>query len=419
MMNWLIPWHAQKKAYSVQRQRHAALEAERRALLQISAQGQQLMATVSHALRTPMHAILGFMHLLQTRAADVPEALQLLHGMRRSADHLLTVINDVLDDASLDTGAIAIHAETFPLRETLNVVFDLFRTRAQQMDLRYTCDVADDVPVYIHADRHRLTQVLLNLMGNALKFTTQGHVTLRVQQTSEGVMFSVEDTGLGISETDQARIFQRFEQADPNTQRQYGGYGLGLSISQRLVTLMGGRMCVQSVPGQGSTFGFTLPLSAGRSLDVTNTTSQVPDDDAHVSAGNLGDVRTFLVVDDHAVNRLLLTQLLKTHCAPCEIFEAESGVQAVHLFQQHRFDLVLMDMVMPEMDGIATMHALRQNPHAPDTPVLGLTANINPQDIARFSAAGVNAVVLKPFDAAKLFARVGQLLKEKKSSQGS
>jgi len=416
MMNWLKPWQAQQKAYDVQRQRHAALQAEQQALLQTALQGQRLMVNVSHALRTPMNAILGFMHLLQTRAADAPDAMQLLHGMRRSADHLLTVINDVLDDASLDTGKMALQAETFALRDTLNVAFELFRVRAQDAGLHYSCEVDDAVPLFIHTDRHRLTQVLVNLLGNAFKFTSQGHVCLRVQQSRDGLNFSVEDTGVGIAETDQARIFERFEQAGVNTQRRYGGHGLGLSISQGLVALMGGHMDVQSMLGKGSTFGFMLPLSVQVLPEVPTTTAPV---EFKTHDGNQEEARIFLVVDDHAINRLLLTKLLTTHWTQGQVLTAESGAQALSLLQQQRVDAVLMDMVMPEMDGIEATQALRQSPHASDIPVLGLTANINPQDLARFTAAGVNALVLKPFDAAALCQQIERLLKEKKSFQGS
>lgn len=420
MTNWFKPWLAQKKAHDAQCQRNTVLRADHQSLLQKTTQSQQLMVTVSHALRTPMNAILGFMHLLQTRAVDKPEALQLLSEMRRSADHLLTVINDVLDDASLDTGTMALHLETFALRDTLRVAFDLFRIRAQEAGLDYRCEVAEGVPRLIHTDRHRLTQVLVNLLGNAIKFTAQGHVILRVASINEGLEFSVEDTGVGIAETDQARIFERFEQVNLNTPQRHGGYGLGLSISQQLVALMGGCLTVQSTLGKGSTFRFTLPQRAEVLQEkAISATDQVADAKFKSHADKQEEAQTFLVVDDHAINRLLMTQLLKTYWTESQVLVAESGAQALHLLQQHRIDAVLMDMVMPAMDGIETTQALRLNPHMQDIPVLGLTANINPQDLARFNAAGVNALVLKPFDAATLCAQLAQLLREKKSSQDS
>ena len=416
MMAWLKPWQAQQKAYDAQRKRNVLLQAEHQSLLQTSTQSQQLMGTVSHALRTPMNAILGFMHLLQARVVDAPEALRLLHAMRQSADHLLTVIDDVLDDASLEAGVIAVHTETFALRDVLNICFDLFRQRAQEMGLNYTCEVDADVPQWVCTDRHRLTQIWVNLLGNAFKFTTQGQITLHVQADPEGIRFSVRDTGVGIAETAQARIFERYEQADTNTQSHYGGHGLGLSISRRLVTLMGGRMGVQSEQGKGALFWFTLPLTAAASPDATTTTS------SRITTGTdkaSEQTLRFLVADDHPINRLLLTQLLKTHWKHAEVTEVQSGAQALKLIEQEPFDMVLMDMVMPEMDGIDATQILRQHPHGKHLQVLGLTANINAQDLARFRAAGVNAIALKPFDATTLCNQIAQLLKEKRSSLDS
>jgi len=416
MTPWFKPWQAQQQAYEVQRKHNLALQDEHQALQQASAQGQQLMGRVSHALRTPMNAILGFMHLLQARVDDAPEARRLLRAMRQSADHLQTVIDDVLDDASLEAGVIAIHQETFALRDVLCVAFDLFHRRAQDAGLTYTCEVDDAVPHWVCSDRHRVTQILVNLLGNAFKFTAQGQITLRVQIDPEGLRFSVEDTGVGIAASEQARIFERYEQADTSTSSRYGGHGLGLSISNRLVTLMGGRMGVQSEEGKGALFWFTLPLTAEASPiqtaamrdHTTNDTEKAQEQALH-----------FLVVDDHPVHRLLLSQLLKTHWKHAVVNEAEGGAQALELLAQQPFDLVLMDMVMPEMDGIAATQAMRQHPHTENTPVLGLTANIHAQDLARFRVAGVNAIALKPFDATALCAQIAQLLKEKKSSRGS
>jgi CheY-like chemotaxis protein/anti-sigma regulatory factor (Ser/Thr protein kinase) len=416
MTPWFKPWQAQQQAYDAQRKRNLALQAEFQALQQASAQGQQLMGRVSHALRTPMNAILGFMHLLQARVDDAPEARRLLRAMRQSADHLQTVIDDVLDDASLEAGVIAINQETFALRDVITIVFDLFHQRAQDAEVIYICEIDEGVPHWVCTDRHRVTQILVNLLGNAFKFTAQGQITLRVQIDPEGLRFSVEDTGVGIAASEQARIFERYEQADTNTATRYGGHGLGLSISSRLVTLMGGRMGVQSEPGKGALFWFTLPLTPEASPEETTATL---DDTTSAAENALEQAPRFLVVDDHPVHRLLLTQLLKTNWKHAEVMEAETGAQALERLTQQTVDLVLMDMVMPEMDGIAATQGLRQHPNTENTCVLGLTANIHAQDQVRFRAAGVNAIALKPFDATALCTQIAQLLKEKKSSQGS
>lgn len=402
-----------RQAYMACLQRHVELEDKRQELLRTSALREQFIATVSHELRTPMNAILGFNNILLTRVQDNPQALKILNHTRQSADHLLTVINDVLDYSQLQAGNIHVQAETFALRETVHTAFELFAPRVQSMDLHYSCNIDANVPHWVSTDRHRLTQILVNLLGNAVKFTHQGHVTLSVRQQPLCVHFSVRDSGIGISESQQPKIFQRYVQADDAIQSRYGGNGLGLSISQRLVELMGGHIGFESKPGEGSVFWFTLPLVEAPAPQI-----DLPQPQTAISTEA---VQHFLVVDDHPINRLLVRQILKNNWKNCEIVEAENGAKALDALRLQMFDVVLMDMVMPEMDGIEAITALRQTFEKPicDTPVLGLTANVNPVDLARFSAAGVSAVLLKPFEATKVCALIEEILTEKKSSLGS
>jgi signal transduction histidine kinase/CheY-like chemotaxis protein len=403
-----------RQAYQASLQRNLELEEKRKELLRTSALREQFIATVSHELRTPMNAILGFNNMLMARVPNNPQALKILNHTRQSADHLLTVINDVLDYSQLQAGNIHVRAETFALRDTVHTAVDLFAQRIESMHLQYSCTIDDNVPQWVCADRHRLMQILVNLLGNAIKFTHQGHVTLAVRRQPLCVHFSVRDSGIGIPEGQQAKIFQRFAQADDNIQSRYGGNGLGLSITQRLVELMGGHIGFESKPGQGSMFWFTLPL-----VDVL--APKVEAAKAKVVAVPAQMAQRFLVVDDHPINRLLVRQILKNNWENCELVEAENGTQALEALRQQDFDVILMDMVMPEMDGIETTRALRHDFQSPkrDTPVLGLTANVNPQDLERFADAGVGAVVLKPFDAGKVCAMVEEMLREKKSSLGS
>ena len=403
-----------RRAYAASLQRNLELEEKRKELLRTAALREQFIATVSHELRTPMNAILGFNNMLLARVSGNPQALKILNHTRQSADHLLTVINDVLDYSQLQAGKINVQYETFALRDTVHTAFDLFAQRVESMHLQYTCTIDDNVPHWVRADRHRLMQILVNLLGNAIKFTHQGHVTLHVRQEPLCVRFSVRDSGIGIPEAQQPKIFQRFVQAEDDIQSRYGGNGLGLSITQRLVELMGGHIGFESKPSAGSLFWFTLPL-----VEVAAPQVEVPK--VKTPATSSEAAQRFLVVDDHPINRLLVRQILKNNWKNCEIVEADNGLKALEALRQHPFDVVLMDMVMPEMDGIEATTALRQTLSAPacDTPVLGLTANVNPQDLGRFSAAGVNAVVLKPFDAVKVCAQVAQMLTEKKSSLGS
>ena len=403
-----------RQAYNASLQRNQELEEKRQELLRTAAMREQFIATVSHELRTPMNAILGFNNMLLKRVADNPQALKILNHTRQSADHLLTVINDVLDYSQLQAGNINVHHETFALRDTVNSAFDLFAQRVESMHLQYTCAMDDNVPQWVSTDRHRLMQILVNLLGNAIKFTHQGHVTLRVRREPLCEHFSVADSGIGIPEAQQPKIFQRFVQAEDDIQSRYGGNGLGLSITQRLVELMGGHIGFQSKAGQGSTFWFTLPL-------VEVTPPKFEPTQVQTQALPQEAAERFLVVDDHPINRMLVRQILKNHWKGCEIVEADNGVKALAALRQQEFDVILMDMVMPEMDGIEATRALRLTFDVPtrNTPVLGLTANVNPLDLERFEDAGVSAVVLKPFDAAKVCALVQEMFIEKRSSLDS
>jgi signal transduction histidine kinase/ActR/RegA family two-component response regulator len=382
-------------------------------LKRVSAARELFIATVSHELRTPMNAILGFNRLLMQQVQDKPDALKILQHTQQSADHLLTVINDVLDFSQLQAGSISIHPENFVLQDTIDSATGLFLQRLKSTQLDFQCTVDADVPQWVRTDRHRLMQILVNLLGNAIKFTHQGFVHMRVTQKDGGVMFSIKDSGIGIALELQPHIFERFSQGE-EVQARFGGNGLGLSISKRLVELMGGKIGFESQQGHGAHFWFYLPLQA-----------QAPQSVANVAPADL-DVNTelayrFLVVDDHPINRLLARQILQRHWKNSAVVEADNGIKALTELKAHRFDLVLMDMVMPEMDGIEATQRLRQELQgdAANIPVLGLTANVNPNDLERFAKAGVDDTVLKPFEQDKLCAQVQHLLNKKKSSQGS
>jgi signal transduction histidine kinase len=395
--------HVRAVAKSMQYQRE--LEIKRQELEHTLQMREHFIATVSHELRTPMNAILGFNALLLARVEGKPEALKVLNHTRQSADHLMTVINDILDYSQLQAGHLVIQPETFELRKTAGYAFELFWPRVKSMALNYRIELDDDLPTWVHTDRHRLMQVLVNLLGNALKFTHQGSVVLRVQWEDPGVLFSVTDTGIGIAPERQTQIFKRFTQADRDIQTRYGGNGLGLAISQKLAHLLGGDIGFQSVPGKGSRFWLRLPLT------VVPAPARTPD--AIKPEVQTRDMAwRFLVADDHPVNRLLVKQVLKSVWPNSVILEAADGEQALQCLRENTVDLVLMDMVMPVLDGIAATRALRDNfpPPAKDVPILGLTANVNPVDLDAFRQAGLSGVMLKPFEPAQLCAKVEQLL---------
>lgn len=375
------------------------LEAKRVELEHTLHMREVFIATVSHELRTPMNAILGFNALLLARAQDRPEALKVLNHTRQSADHLMTVINDILDYSQLQAGQLQIHPETFDLHELLHHAFELFVPRVRSSRLDYRIELDPDLPRWVHSDRHRIMQVLVNLLGNALKFTHQGSVVLRVQWLHPGVLLSVQDTGIGIAPDRQARIFSRFTQAEGDIQSRYGGNGLGLAISRQLVELLGGTIGFESQPGQGTRFWFSLPLDACEA-PVNNIRQTRPELQTAEVAWR------FLIVDDHPVNRLLARQVLAQAWPQAEIHEAVHGQAALELLERQTVDLVLMDMVMPVMDGIEATRLIREQPRWQHLPVLGLTANVNPADLQDFREAGLSEVLLKPFEPGPLTLKV-------------
>jgi CheY-like chemotaxis protein len=318
----------------------------------------------------------------------------------------MTVINDILDYSQLQAGRLVIQPETFELRKVAGYAFELFWPRVKSMTLDYRIELDEDLPTWVHTDRHRLMQVLVNLLGNALKFTHQGEVVLRVQWEGQGVLFSVTDTGIGIAPERQAQIFKRFSQADSNIQTRYGGNGLGLAISQKLAHLLGGDIGFESEPGQGSRFWLRLPLMTAQAP------ARKPDAIKH-KIQTRDTAWRFLVADDHPLNRLLLKQVLQNAWPHSTVLEAADGQKTLELLRQQAVDLVFMDMVMPVMDGIDATRLIRQDPVVRNTqvPILGLTANVNPVDLERFKSAGLSGVMLKPFESEQLCERIEQLLR--------
>lgn len=394
-----------QERYETIHERQLALEAKQKELEHTLALRDRFIASVSHELRTPMNAILGLNQVLMERVKDKPEALRVLRHTQQSADHLMTVINDVLDYSQFTTGELVAHKERFRLQEVVQAAYDLFIPRTESTTLRYQCDIANDVPNWVFSDRHRLMQVLVNLLGNALKFTSQGHVRLVVRTSATGVVFAVEDTGIGIAPENLETIFERYAQGDEHTQKQFGGTGLGLTISRKLVGLLGGKLQVSSREGEGSRFWFELPLTEQGTADP-------PTHAQPTAQTRQGGRLRFLVVDDQVVNRKLVKLILTQHCNDCHVAEAVNGEEALSRLTKDEFDLVIMDMVMPGMDGIEATQRIRTSGDAKvqALPVLGLTANVTQSDIARFERAGVNEIMLKPLQVERLIQSIQRML---------
>ncbi|WP_437516446.1 ATP-binding protein [Sorangium sp. So ce1099] len=360
------------------------------------------LASMSHELRTPLNGILGYAQLLQRSPRLPPEDRPSVDVVRRSGEHLLTLIDDVLDLARIEAGRMDLAPGDVHLPSLARTVAELCKVRAAQKGLAFELEVAEGTPAWVRADEKRLTQVLLNLLGNAIKFTRAGRVTFRVaggeQEGRGGVVFRVEDTGPGIAPADLARIFEPFEQAGDERTRVEGA-GLGLAITRRIVDQMGGRIDVESAPGEGSTFtvALDLPALAGASPAPSGTRGG-----AAAITGYEGARRTILVVDDHEDNRAFLRDAL----APLgfEVVEAAGGEAAVALAEARRPDLALMDLRMPDLGGDEAARRIRRIPGLAGLPILATSASVEEPERARSAAAGCDGFLPKPIDLGALLA---------------
>jgi len=383
---------------------NAELERIHQALMRAQAHKDEFIASVGHELRTPMNAILGLNGILRAELASKPEDATVVDHIRRSTEQLLQVVNDILDFSQLQAGRLTLSEEEFAVRETVGAVLVTYENKAQAKGLRLSLQASAVHNMWVKGDRQRLVQVLNNLLDNAIKFTSEGEVVLRVQAVGGGLLFEVQDTGIGIAPDRQTQIFKGFEHADVQTNRQYGGTGLGLSICERLVSLQGGTIGVSSVVGQGSRFWFQLPL---RSIAVKDAQAA-----ADMARTLVDKALQILLVDDNAVN-LLVARMMLQKCFPkATIVEAASGALALEKLRTHAFDVVLMDMVMPDMDGMEVTRILRRDFAAPTRhmPVLALTASANPVDQDSCLASGMNDVVHKPLDQQELIAKISHVL---------
>jgi len=385
-------------------QSNNALEQTQLELLRVQAHKDEFIASVGHEFRTPMSAILGFNGLLRQQVAANPEDVKVVDLIRTSTEQLLHVVNDILDFSQLQAGKLVLQEESFALRESLAALVAKYESKAMAKGLSLHLEATAVHNLWVKGDRLRLEQVLKNLLDNALKFTTVGSITLRVQPVGGGVLFEVQDTGIGIASEKQQKIFNRFEHADEQTNRKFGGTGLGLSICERLVTLQGGTIGVNSALGRGARFWFQLPL---RSVAVQEAKTA-----AEIVRELAARPLRLLMVDDNAVNLMVARLMMQKLFPSATLVEAQSGAEALEKIKFQRFDLILMDVVMPDMDGMQVTQHIRQSltPPVSEMPVLALTASTNPVDHERCLAAGMNDVVHKPLDESQLISKISNAL---------
>lgn len=369
------------------------------------------LANMSHELRTPLNAILGFAQLISRDPDTTAEQQEHLSIITRSGNHLLSLINDVLDLSKIEAGKISLQESNFDLFDLLISIEQMLRLRAESKGLKLRMDLAAELPRYIIGDPNKLRQVLINLLSNAIKFTPSGQITLKVSCLTNPpplvghplrLHFVVSDTGVGIAATDLERIFDAFTQAQSGS-AQPEGTGLGLTISRKFVQLMGGQLGVSSTLGQGSAFWFDIPvhLSPDHALPLVELKRQV----IGLSPGQ--PTYRILVVDDQPENRQLLMKLLDL--PGLSLAEAGDAETAIALWQHHRPHLILLDLRLPVIDGLAVARRIRATSEYAVV-IIALTAQVLEQDRDRALTAGCNDFISKPFQEQELFSKIEQHL---------
>lgn len=395
-----------------------ALAAERRARLKAESADQaksELLALVSHELRTPMGAVIAMAELLLAGSLDDNQR-RYAETLHQSARSLLSVLNDILDFSKLEAGHFVLDKAPFDLCALLADVASGLNVRTKEKGLEGRMEIAVECPDRVIGDAGRLRQILTNLVDNAVKFTHRGAVELTVKPAlldgKAAFKFEIVDTGIGLNDEERQRLFQPYVQIDRKIATQYGGTGLGLSIVRRLAELMGGEIGCESTPGEGSRFWVVLPMEPAPQENPRRAGSE----ERHAPTGSLNG--TVLVVEDNAVNRMLIGAYLSEFGVQHEM--AAGGEEALELLGQRPFDLVLMDIMMPGLDGMETTRRIRALPGAlGDMPIVALTANAMKGDRETYLAAGMDGYVSKPIRGRELYDRIADFLTGREGGGGA
>ncbi len=372
------------------------------------------LANMSHELRTPMHAIMGMTDLtLQTALNDKQKYY--LNNVHKSAENLLKIINEILDFSKIEANKLELETIDFQLKDLIDDIITMIKLKAEEKDIQLSVHIDPDVPRNLNGDPLRLSQVLINLGDNAIKFSNRGdtilfNITLLEEtELDTRLQFNVQDTGIGISPEQQKRLFQSFNQADNSTTREYGGTGLGLAISKNIVQLMDGEIWIESEPDIGSSFTFTVnlkkqqnSLSQTASLDTLN--KNIHDEDKARLHG-----AKILVVDDNNLNHEYINELLEM--IGVTVVTAFNGQEALNALAKQDFDGVLMDCQMPNMDGYETTRQIRKQENFKDIPVIAMTANAMTGDREKALTVGMNDYISKPFKIDDMFACLAKWIK--------
>jgi PAS domain S-box-containing protein len=373
------------------------------------------LSTVSHEIRTPLNAVIGITNLL-VETAPKPEQAQLLSLLHSSAGHLLNLVNDILDFSKIESGKILLEEKEFNIRELVNSIIYSQGVKAEEKGLTIHSLIDNTLPAMLIGDPVKLTQVITNLVSNAVKFTTKGSVTIKllIKEKTPGmvsIVFSVSDTGIGIPKEKQELIFEEFNQGGYEINQKYGGTGLGLAISRKLLDLYGSKLTVASEPNVGSVFSFLVNLR----ISKQTLQASIVDHENVAQSDSLKGVK-LLIAEDNEVNVLVLKQFLTKWGADFE--RVENGYQAVEKVQKTEYDLVLMDLQMPQMDGYEASRRIRKLAGEKYTtlPIIALSAFSKEEVVQELMAAGMNDFVGKPFEPKDLFAKIAGYTADKKKS---
>jgi signal transduction histidine kinase len=386
-------------------ERTAALSIAKEAAEAANRAKSTFLANMSHELRTPMNAIMGMTDLVLRRVTD-PKQVDQLTKVITASEHLLHVINDILDISKIEAERLTLEQVDFKLGEVLENLSSMIGHKAAEKHLQLQLDLAPEIAgTLLRGDPMRLGQILINLTGNAVKFTPQGTITLRARISEESatdvlLRFEIQDTGIGISADDQKRLFTAFEQADGSMTRKYGGTGLGLAISQRLARMMGGDVGVSSQPGVGSTFWLTVQVLKAAAGAVPPAPTFVQGEAEATLQAKYAGTR-ILLAEDEPINREVSLMLLEDVGLAVDL--AADGAEAVELAKHNRYALILMDMQMPNLNGVEAAQLIRALPGYAATPILAMTANAFDEDRMVCLEAGMNDHLGKPVDPEILF----------------
>jgi two-component system, sensor histidine kinase len=371
----------------------------------------EFLANMSHEIRTPLNGVVGIARALSLQPLTVTQR-EMVDLVQTSGETLQRLLNDLLDVSKIEAGKLELQETVFDLREAVESAAFLMRPRADEKGLAFVVEVDDAAAGTYLGDAVRVRQIIGNLCSNAIKFTEEGRVTVKVSAivaagTGPNIRITVSDTGIGFDESVRQKLFARFEQADSSITRRFGGTGLGLAICQALAGMMGGTIAARSVPGQGSTFTFELPLQRQAATSLHTS----PAATVH-GTGFLANA-TILVADDHAINRKVLSLMLQPVVAGIKF--VENGLEAVAAAEGQRFDAILMDVHMPEMDGLTAIReirALEARTGAPRTPIAVISANAMPADVEASLAAGADHHISKPVTLDSLFSGLALILSD-------